>query len=91
MSEYDYVSSSLMSKILRLAVIRQMPLNLLENPGRQEDNNNWPFLAQIGNVHVGFYGFAPDDMIELYAALKSGLEAEEARNEEALAPRSGEV
>lgn len=73
----------LLGKITNLAVKRGQPLNILENPrftswkisreGDIPDN----LIATIGNISVSFEGYSVYELIELYAALRTGLESEE--------------
>ena len=65
----------IMHKITMLAVSRQKPLIILENPKRQIDITASRYMASIGNACITFNGYFEDDLIELYADLKSKLEA----------------
>jgi len=75
----------LLNKITTLAVKKQQPLIILENPKlayleAQMDKNpsQWPdkLVASIGNVSVTFDGYNVNELTELYAELKTGLEVE---------------
>lgn len=76
----------LLQKITRLAVERQLPFIILENPRRvaasvesPHSPSMWPdtLMATIGNVAVSFDGYNMPELIDLYAELKAGLEAED--------------
>lgn len=69
----------LLSKITKLAVDAQKPLIIVENPNKTV-NNAYNYTLGIGDVYVGFDGYWPDDLIELYANLKSKLELESAKD-----------
>lgn len=88
---YDVVAD-MMNKIANMAAKRQQPLIILENP-KYELATVYErvagvdqYIANIGNASVSFEGFYPSEMIEVYAQLKSQLEAEDA----ILASRSAE-
>lgn len=73
----------LLNKILNLAIERGQPLNILEDPrytaykATRTGEYTGYFIATIGNISVSFCGFQTDELIELYANLKAGLESEE--------------
>ena len=84
---YDVVADML-AKITKLAVQRQQPFIILENPRFVADKAanphnpmGWtdPYLATIGNAAMSFDGFYEVEMIELYAGLKGQLEAQDER------------
>lgn len=77
----------LLNRITGLALARQTPLIIIENPKyvaarieKPRDPSSYPdiLVATIGNVSVSFDGYCLSEMLDLYAELKSGLEAEEA-------------
>lgn len=77
----------LLQRITKLATDRQTPLIILRNPKRDAAKlenphmpNEWPYdlLATIGNTSVAFDGYCLTELIDLYAELKAGLEADEA-------------
>jgi hypothetical protein len=85
--EYDFLNNSLLNKILQLAVTRQTPFIVIQDPkyaamkaGHKfsDDTTVYNYIATIGGVNVGFDGFSPADLVDLYAELKAGLYAEEA-------------
>lgn len=82
------VVSILLARITKLATNRQTPFIVIENPAyeaakieRPNSPTTWPerLLATIGNVSVSFYGYSPLELIDLYAELKAGLAAGDAR------------
>ena len=82
MSEYDFLNNSLMTKIAKLATSRQLPFIIIQDPKNQikdlpMDVVRFTYIASIGEVHVGFDGFAPADLIDLYSELKTGLEVDD--------------
>jgi hypothetical protein len=80
------ITIMLLSKITTLATSKQQPLIILENPkyaalkaSQDRNPSQWPdyLLASIGNVSVSFDGYSINELTELYAELKAGIEAEE--------------
>lgn len=87
MSEYDGLNYALMNKIINLATQRQTPFIIIQDPkcaamksGQKfsDDTAIYNYIATIGGVNVGFDGFSPADLVDLYSELKAGLYAEEA-------------
>lgn len=80
MSEYNGLNSVLMDRIIKLAAKRNEPFIVIEDPRKvaynlnpRQDAEYFNYIATIGNVNVGFNGFYPSDLIDLYAELKAGL------------------
>ena len=79
------ITVMLLGKITDLAIKKQQPLIILENPkfaaqraSNERSPSQWPdnLVASIGNVSVTFDGYSINELTELYAELKTGLEVE---------------
>lgn len=66
----------LLYKITRLAVEAERPLIIVANPNKSDSSRfgHYDYIANIGDAYAGFHGYSPDELIELYAALKGKLE-----------------